>query len=259
MLGLLLPLGGRMRNVLSTLLLLLLVALPFATMGTKAAIEVDEAATATAPPTQSTSSSPYTQPTQIYIPGCTEHVDHLYFDALWFVDEADARLRSEPFILVDKGNRKAMLMIGGNLFYDDHGIPACWDVALGVTNQGRHPHGAKALRGDRKTPEGWYRTSDKPHSNYHGALYIHYPNTLDAKKALKNEIITPAQYEAIVWADEHGTVPTFRTGLGGDILLHGGGSYQDWTWGCVGFENADIDEMRSLLPEDMRVDILIIP
>ena len=248
-----------MHNALSTLLLTLLPIAAMAAMVSSAAVEDPLAQQPETPVPLATREN--TSPIHpIRIKGCVENVEDLPYEDLWFLNQGDERLLAETLIIVNKAERKTMLFSGGTLIYDEEtGLPACWNIALGVNKQGEHPVGAKTRRGDRKTPEGWYRTSDKPWSDYYGAIYVHYPNRFDARRGLDAELIDEAQYQSIIQADARGARPFINTRLGGDILLHGGGSWNDWTWGCIGFNNSDIDELRALLPADMRTTILIVP
>jgi murein L,D-transpeptidase YafK len=96
---------------------------------------------------------------------------------------------------------------------------------------GKNAIGKKEFEGDYKTPEGLYSISNKgPHKLYHKYLYVSYPNKndiLNAKKLHKN--------------------------VGGQILIHGlHKSYKvlgnfhrfvDWTKGCMGLTNHEIDEL----------------
>src|SRR6185436_18033747 len=119
--------------------------------------------------------------------------------------------------------------------------------------------GRKERRGDERTPEGWYRTSDKPWSRFKGALALTYPNADDARRGLDAGRVTPAQHDAIAAAARRGSMPSQSTALGGDILVHGGGSGSDWTLGCIALDDADLDALRALLPADRRVWIYIRP
>ena len=93
-------------------------------------------------------------------------------------------------------------------------------VALGA-----QPVGAKDRQGDHKTPEGLYSVDRKnPHSGFHRALHLSYPNTADRERARKL-----------------GVSP------GGDIEIHGFGAkfgfvgsahrLHDWTEGCIAVTN----------------------
>jgi lipoprotein-anchoring transpeptidase ErfK/SrfK len=47
----------------------------------------------------------------------------------------------------------------------------------------------------------------------------------------------------------------WNTALGGEIFIHGHGSGSDWTWGCVALDDADIQELYSLIPVGTPVRI----
>ena len=149
-------------------------------------------------------------------------------------------------IVVDKSDRRIGFVRGA-------AVVGCWAIGLG----GAGDEGAKERRGDQRTPEGWYRTSDKPWSRFYGALAITYPNADDARRGLAAGRITQLQHDALVAAERRGSSPSQSTVLGGDILVHGGGSGSDWTLGCIALDDADLDELRALLPPDRRAWIYL--
>lgn len=161
---------------------------------------------------------------------------------------ADARLRGPAVIVVSKAERKLGL-------YADGALRGCWSVGLASA----YPAGTKQRRGDKKTPEGWYRTSDKPWSSFYKAIAIHYPEVRDADRGLADGLITAAERDAVVAALATGAKPPQETALGGEILIHGGGGSTDWTLGCVALDDRDIETLRAGLPEGMRTDVLILP
>lgn len=162
---------------------------------------------------------------------------------------ADPRLHDDAVIVVFKGARRVGLY-GRGVQID------CWPTALAP---GGGDAGHKTRRGDLKTPEGWYRTSDRPWSMYYHAITIHYPNPADGERALADGVIDVATAELIVAAERDGTMPPQQTALGSDILFHGGGSGGDWTLGCVALEDADIDALRGRLGAGMKGWTLILP
>ena len=93
-----------------------------------------------------------------------------------------------------------------------------YPVSFGV---GAHK---RKLRQDRaSTPEGRYLISGRqPKAKWHKAFDINYPTSVD-KARLK--LLAPGQ------------------DIGGEIQIHGGGIDDNWTWGCIGMRNADIDEL----------------
>jgi len=160
----------------------------------------------------------------------------------------DMRLSGAGVMVVQKEARRMGLYSSGQLL-------GCWEVALAYDYNPGH----KQRRGDLRTPEGWYRTSDKPWSDFYGAIAVHYPGVEDAKRGLDSGLISVEEHAAIVSAISAGKKPPQNTRLGGEILIHGGGGDTDWTLGCVALENEEIDVLRAALPESKRTDVLIVP
>lgn len=107
---------------------------------------------------------------------------------------------------------------------------------------GKHPVGKKEFEGDKKTPEGLYFIDAKSAaSKYHKNLNISYPNAKDI------EFATAQKKRA-----------------GGDIKIHGlpngynEKNYEryDWTWGCIGLTNTEIDELYKHIQLDSPILIL---
>lgn len=165
----------------------------------------------------------------------------------------DPRLTGKHLIVVAKKSRRVFLFRNGKMLHID-GKPACWRAGLGP-----EPTGHKRVEGDGKTPEGWYRTSDKPWSQWYAAIAIHYPNQVDAAAALEAKRISTTTETTIQQAIAADTKPPQTTAMGGEILIHGGGGSTDWTLGCIAMNNEDIDILRSTLPENMVTDVLILP
>jgi murein L,D-transpeptidase YafK len=108
---------------------------------------------------------------------------------------------------------------------------------------GKNPKGKKQFQGDYKTPEGLYyidAKSDK--SQYHKNLNISYPNKADIAQAKK-----------------------YGRSAGGCIKIHGlpngfkekDYTLSDWTWGCIGLTNKEIDEVYTHIK--LGAPILILP
>lgn len=165
----------------------------------------------------------------------------------------DPRLHSKHLVVVLKAARTVMRMRAGRLLHLQ-GKPACWKAGLGFT-----PTGHKTIEGDGKTPEGFYKSSDKPTSSFYAAIAVHYPNVDDASAAVQDGRITEATQSQIVQSINANLKPPQKTAMGGEILIHGGGSASDWTLGCVAMNNLDIDALRATLPESMVTDVLILP
>jgi len=113
---------------------------------------------------------------------------------------------------------------------------------------------AKRREGDHSTPTGTYRISKiRESEHFHLFLQLNYPNTQDAKRALKNYTITRKQYRDILDAQTYGWLPPQNTALGGSIGIHGIGDetpdkiaihrIADWTQGCIALRNKEVDKL----------------
>jgi L,D-peptidoglycan transpeptidase YkuD (ErfK/YbiS/YcfS/YnhG family) len=129
---------------------------------------------------------------------------------------AESRKKAAPAILVNKLERSLTLFKKGSPV-------AVYHIGLGKFGLSRKLHA-----GDEATPEGRYKIIKKnANSRYHKALLIDYPNDEDKRRYSQ--------------AKKKGQIPA-RAGSGGLIEIHGGG--KDFlTNGCVGVENAVMDEL----------------
>ena len=134
-------------------------------------------------------------------------------------------------IVVYKSQRKLDLVRKGEVIRSYH-------VSLG-----RNPVGPKLWRGDGKTPEGTYFIDRRnPASEYHLSMHISYPETADIKRAA-----------------------AMNVDPGGNILIHGepnilnhegkANLLKDWTAGCIGLHNGDMDEVWRLTDDGVTVEI----
>ena len=151
---------------------------------------------------------------------------------------------SKPHIVVQKSKRQLLLYASGQ-------IVRTYPIALGLC-----PIPNKVHEGDRCTPEGlFYITQKNAHSKFHRSLGLSYPNAAAAERGLRDGLITKRQYHQIKKALKEGRSPPQDTPLGSYILIHGGGSQQDWTWGCVALDDRDIRELFKVIPIGAKVKI----
>jgi murein L,D-transpeptidase YafK len=147
----------------------------------------------------------------------------LFCSPCWSNDKTSGPPGKVDRIVVEKSARTMTLMRDGKVL-------KTYKVALS-----REPVGAKERTGDHKVPEGEYVVDSKnPHSRFHLALHVSYPNAADRERARKL-----------------GVKP------GGNIEIHGLDSKYawvgrlqrqvDWTDGCVAVSNSEIEEIWPLV------------
>ncbi|MDM8516076.1 DUF1287 domain-containing protein [Desulfobacterales bacterium HSG16] len=153
------------------------------------------------------------------------------------------QLTSDMWIKVIKKERKLYLLKGDT-------IKAEYPIALGG-----NPLDDKNIQGDESTPEGRFFICEmikKPKNRgRYGArsMRISYPNIEDARRGLKQKLITKSEYRSIVRQVSKAKMPPQTTALGGSIRIHGGGAGQDWTLGCIAMHDKDIIDLYERLPE----------
>lgn len=140
--------------------------------------------------------------------------------------------RAVDKVVVKKSENKMMLMKKGEPIRTYH-------IALGA-----NPIGHKVQEGDQRTPEGRYLLNYKnTKSKFYKSINIDYPNERDIARA-KRRGVDP----------------------GDDIVIHGLpnelGNYQgelepvNWTQGCIGVRNHEMDEIWQLVEVDTPIEIL---
>ena len=143
---------------------------------------------------------------------------------------------NEFTILVRKRERRLEL-------YDSNTLIKSYAIVLGFS-----PDGDKEIEGDGKTPEGeFYVFGKNPESKFHLSIGLSYPSKEDAERGLRDGIIDRKEHDSIITAINNGEMPPQKTGLGGEIYIHGGGVESDWTCGCVAMTNEDIEELYDIL------------
>ena len=149
-----------------------------------------------------------------------------------------------PRIVIKKSKRKLEVLDGEKPI-------KTYKIALGFA-----PDGDKEKQADGKTPEGeFYIFTKNDKSKFYLSLGISYPNIEDARRGLKAKLITKAEYYKIIQAVKNKKMPAQNTKLGGEIYLHGGGTLEDWTWGCVALKNEEIKELFDAIPVGTPVKI----
>lgn len=103
----------------------------------------------------------------------------------------------------------------------------------------------KERSGDKATPEGNYHITKKKErgsTTYHKAMLLDYPNAEDRARFAQKK--------------RQGIISR-GAGIGSLIEIHGnGGRGFDWTSGCVGMRDRDIDDLYRLVGSGTRVTIV---
>jgi lipoprotein-anchoring transpeptidase ErfK/SrfK len=150
---------------------------------------------------------------------------------------------SNVWVRVDKSDRALYVYRGTELVRT---YPA--DVAASEGDKVRRS--ALGEREHYRIPEGtFYICRKNPNSQYYLALVVSYPNVEHAARGLRDGLISEAQYDAIVEANEAFEAPPMGTALGGLIEVHGTGSGRQraWTRGCVALRNVHMQELYDLV------------
>lgn len=121
---------------------------------------------------------------------------------------------------------------------------------------GFNPVGDKRREGDGRTPEGrFYICQKNPTSAYYLSLGLSYPGIDDAKRGLREGLITRDEYDRIVQAIRAKNIPPWYTGLGGEVFIHGHGAKRDWTFGCIALDDDRMKELYEAVPLGTEVVI----
>ena len=134
-------------------------------------------------------------------------------------------------VVVDKSDRTLTLLA-------DDTVLATYRVSLGGA-----PVGHKQQEGDERTPEGAYVLDWRnAESIAHRSIHVAYPDAADTTRA-----------------DSAGVSP------GGQIMIHGitnglgwlGRLHRlaDWTDGCIGVTNAEMDQIWDAVPDGTPIEI----
>lgn len=158
------------------------------------------------------------------------------------VEEAEAPWR-QPWILVEKSRQRLTVFDGQRV------------VRQYPASTGREP-GDKQREGDYRTPEGeFYVCVKNAASKYTRALGLSYPSREDARRGLREGLITREEHDRILYAIDNRRQPPWDTALGGEIMIHGDRRGGRTTQGCIALEDRDILELFPRIPPGTRVVI----
>lgn len=161
----------------------------------------------------------------------------------YFVDYPRWKSLANDAIAASRGGNKVILvdkMAHVLYVYQSGKVLRSYDVEFGP-NWMAH----KERAGDKATPEGNYRITSKKaggSTTYYKAMLLDYPNAEDRARFAQKK--------------KQGLISR-RTGIGNLIEIHGnGGRGFDWTSGCVGMRDRDVDDLYRLVGPGTRVTIV---
>jgi hypothetical protein len=124
--------------------------------------------------------------------------------------------------------------------------------------------GFKEIEGDKKTPIGEFFICEKteyyPSKKYIGSrwMMLSYPNNEAADKGRDKSLISQEVFNEIRESISNKKTPPQNTKLGNYIGIHGGARPEyprDWTAGCIGMYDQDVEEIYEYLKVGSRVVI----
>lgn len=149
-----------------------------------------------------------------------------------------------PRLVIKKEKRELQV-------FDSEKLIKTYSMVLGFS-----PRGDKETEGNGRTPEGdFYVFTKNDKSKFFLSLGVSYPNIEDAKRGFAENLISQEEYDQIVEAIENKQMPPQKTKLGGEIYIHGGGTSNDWTDGCVALKNEEMQELFDAIPIGTSVKI----
>lgn len=145
--------------------------------------------------------------------------------------------RDKVFLLIDKSNYRLYL-------YEDTKLLKTYKVVFGSDDLGD-----KRMQGDKKTPEGTFHIIDKRiDKRWNRFMLLDYPNKTSEEKFeySKAHHLIPASAKIGGGIGIHGSRPGVQLGV--DLRVN-------WTDGCIGMKNADVDELYSIVKKGTPVVI----
>ncbi len=129
--------------------------------------------------------------------------------------------------------------------------------------------GDKQRAGDKRTPEGDFFICSMNHSKrFYKFMGLSYPGVRHAEYGVRAGLISQQEFDMIRKADQERQPPPWDTKLGGAVGIHGrmidsaiaprryAGAGTNWTDGCIAMENADVDEIYSVVSLGTPVTVL---
>jgi hypothetical protein len=126
---------------------------------------------------------------------------------------------------------------------------------VGISKHGPAP---RKIWEDELTPEGSFVIASMQYQSRFGPRQMLLETTAQSLADYELQYGAEGRQRLAAWSEAHGTLDTiwevydFNKGNPGypiwnDILIHGGGSDRDWTWGCIALDDADVIGLFDIL------------
>jgi hypothetical protein len=151
----------------------------------------------------------------------------------------------QPRIVILKSKRELCL-------FDAERLVKTYPIALGSS-----PVGQKVCEGDGRTPEGRFHVATRNRdSKFHRFLGLSYPDVTAVERGLRLGLVSEGEATSIRDALATGRCPSWTSGLGGAIGIHGHGTATDWTAGCIALEDRHAEQLFDVMRIGDEVEIL---
>ncbi len=122
----------------------------------------------------------------------------------------------------------------------------------------RHGVDPRKVWEDELTPEGSYLIASMQYSSRFGPRQILLDTTKQSLEDYYSQYTSAGRQRVTAWEVKHGSLDTIwevydfneenpEFPIWNDILIHGGGSSNDWTWGCIALDDQDAVELFDIL------------
>lgn len=151
-------------------------------------------------------------------------------------------------ILVSKSERQL------TVFHNDQTVKT---FRISISRHGIDPRRTWA---DELTPEGSYLIASMQYESHFGPRQMLLETTKQSLADYYAQYGEAGQQRIATWELQHGTLDTIwevydfnqansEFPIWNDILIHGGGTNSDWTWGCIALDNQDVVELFDILKQ----------
>ncbi|MBN1439720.1 MAG: L,D-transpeptidase [Anaerolineales bacterium] len=149
-------------------------------------------------------------------------------------------------IEVDKSERRLAVFEGGR------------EIAVYRAAISEHGMAQRTTWEDELTPEGIFLIASMQYESRYGPRQMLLETTAQSLTDYEAQYGEEGRDRVEVWSKSHGPLDTIwetydfnqmnpEHPMWNDILIHGGGSATDWTWGCIALDDADVIELFDLL------------